>query len=199
MANLDSMLERILADGAAHAAAVAEEADADIARQDEAFQGETDAQLREIAAGYEREAAKILALAQSGAATLRKKHLLETRSHALTDSVSQAERAMKALPDEQYFQLVLTLIDRYAGTEPGTVYLADCRALPDRAAFAGQIAALPGHKLTLAEGTVPLDSGALVSYGKIEENLSFGAVLAEKEEAIRDRLNELFFADAVKD
>ena len=199
MTNLDKILDRIKTDGEDRAIALDRETDEELARlkaqADEAVAQEA-AALEEQAA---RDAKKIVTLANSSAVALRKKRALEAKSRALDEAVAQAAAALAALPEEDYVALILTLVERYTDEEPGRVLLAAGRPVKDAAGFAKKLAALPGKKLTLAEETASIATGVLVSYGKIEVDLSFDAVIAEKKDEIRDRLAQLIFRDAAKE
>ena len=199
MTNLDKILDRIRTDGDERAARILSETDEEIARLAAESEKETAANVAAVDEAARRDAQKIVTLARSAAAAQRKKRVLEAKSRALDEAVEQAERSLAALPEEEYVGLVLTLIDRGTDDTPGTVYLAEGRPVADRAGFAYALARLPGKNLSLADETAPLATGVLVSYGRIQADLSFGAVLADKKDAVRDRLNDLIFRDAAKE
>ena len=199
MTNLEKILDRIRADAEARAADLLRKSDEEIAR----LQSESEAEIASEAAGVDdaarRDAQKIVTLATSAAVALRKKRVLEAKSRALDEALEQAESSLAALPEADYAALVLTLIEKNTDNTPGVVYLANGRPVADRTAFAAGLSALPGKSLTLAEETAPLADGALVSYGKIQVDLSFAALISDRKDAIRDRLNDLIFRDAAKE
>lgn len=199
MTNLDKILDRIKTDGEDRAIALDRETDEELAR----LKAQADENVAEEVAALEEQAArdakKIVTLANSSAIALRKKRALEAKSRALDEAVAQAAAALAALPEEDYVSLILALVERYTDATPGRVLLAAGRPVKDTAGFGKKLAALPGKNLTLAQETAEIATGVLVSYGKIEVDLSFDALIAEKKDDVRDRLAQLIFRDAAKE
>ena len=199
MTNLDKILDRIRQDAQDKALALDRDADEEIARLKESAEEETASEVRAVLEGAEKDAEKIVTLAKSAAVALRKKKALEAKSRALDEAIAEALKALAALPEKDYAALVLTLVEKNTDEQAGEVFLAAGRPVADREAFAAKLAALPGKKLTLSDKTVPLATGALVSYGKIVLDLSFEAVVLDKKDDVRDRLADLIFRDAAKE
>ena len=198
MTNLDRILDRIRADGEERALTVDRETDEEILRLKTQADEECAGEVAAVAEAARRDGAKTVTLAKSAALALRKKKALQAKSQALDEAVEAALRRLAELPEEDYVDLILTLIEKNTDGTPGEVLLAQGRPAADKKTFAARLAALPGKALTLSEETAPLATGVLVSYGKIRVDLSFDAVIADKRDAIRDRLADMIFRDAAK-
>ncbi|MBP5289714.1 MAG: hypothetical protein J6Z79_07590 [Clostridia bacterium] len=199
MTNLDKILERIRLDGEERAIALDRETDEALLRLKTEADEQTARDAAAIRENAEKDARKIVTLANSAAVALRKKKALEVKSRALSDAVDEALAALARLSEDDYAELVLSLIERNTDGTPGEVLLASGRPVLDRGAFAQRLAALPGRNLTLSKKSADIPTGALVSYGRIQVDLSFEAVAAERRDAIRDRLADMIFRDAAKE
>ena len=199
MTNLDKILERIRQDGEDRAIALDRETDEEILRLKELSDEETAREAAALEESAKKDADKIVTLAKSGALALRKKRTLSAKSRALTDAVNEALEKLARLPEDEYADLILSLIEQNTDGEKGEVLLASGRPVADRDSFAKRIESLPGKNLTLSDKLADLATGALVSYGKIQVDLSFAALAADRKDAIRDRLADMIFRDAAKE
>lgn len=153
-------------------------------------------QADEIAAKGEKDAADTLARAQSAADLYKRKAELSAKQRLIRETIEAARRQLREMEANAYFSLLQDLAVAHALPQAGQIYLSpeDRKRVP--ALFEeGLNAALsePDAKLTLAEGTRPIDGGVVLVYGGIEENCSFEALFDAKMDTLGDLAQSLLF------
>lgn len=127
---------------------------------------------------------------QSAAALQKRKLLLEAKQQIIKEILADALDTMLHLNQEEYFGFLLRMVRRYALKEPGTIYLSrlDLERMPE--SFRRE---LEEKNIMISEEPATLTGGFLLSYGDIEENCSFDALLAENRDALQDQLVKVLF------
>lgn len=136
--------------------------------------------------------------------------VLSARQAVLKDALRAAHERLLSLPSEEYFQLLLRLLDKKAYAEQGELFLNESDLARCPQSFregCERVAASHGGKLTISAEPASIDGGFILRYagtqspsekagkiyGVIEENCSFSALFAEKEEALLDAARPCFW------
>ena len=112
--------------------------------------------------------------------------------------LDKAYAAMVALPDEEYFQVIVKCLEKSVQPKSGEICFSGKdrkRLTPQTEKQIEQIAAAHGGSLTVSNGNCDIDGGFILIYGGIEENCSFRAMLDANREHLADKVNELLFVD----
>lgn len=135
---------------------------------------------------------QLLLRGQSAASLQERKMLLEAKQQMIQEVFENVVDTMLQLPQEEYFKLLLRMVDRYALQEKGCIHLSqqDLDRMPD--SFTRE---LDVRQITIAEKPAQLSGGFILSYGEIEENCSFDALLAENREKLQDQIVQLIFQE----
>ena len=106
--------------------------------------------------------------------------------------------AMVALPDEEYFRVIVRCLEKSVQPKSGEICFSGKdrkRLTPQTEKQIEQIAAAHGGSLKVFDGNCDIDGGFVLIYGGIEENCSFRAMLDANREHLADKVNELLFVD----
>ena len=121
MAGLDKILSEISAEANADAEAILSEA----RKEAEAIRAEAEQEAAESAERFSREAAKRAddrkSRAVSAAALKKRQLLLAEKQHLIGEVLDKAKKAFLALPDDQYFDAVIRLVEKNALAQPGQI------------------------------------------------------------------------------
>ena len=163
---------------------------------------EADCQVREIArqaqdAGRE-EALKIEEKADAQCKDIlervvKRKALLQAKQQIISDIIRQAKAVLLNLPEDEYFTLLLKMVDKYAQKDSGQVAFCqkDFARMPQF--FRDELQGRTNGKLTLARQAVRIDGGFILIYGEIEVNCSFEALFSSAYEQLQDEVHRLLF------
>ena len=191
MTGLEKIVQQIQ-DDAQQAAQAALARARDEARQImEQARGETDAQVAAIEAQSAAAVAAAHESAKSAAALARRRAVLEAKQEIISSAIAEAQKAACALPEQEYFALILKMIGKYSLPLDGEILFnpADKKRLPD--SFAD---ALAKGTLRISDETRGIDGGFVLVYGGIEENCSFAALIDAARETLQDQVQALLFA-----
>ena len=186
---------------------IAEQAEAESGKLLEAARQEAEA----ITAAAEKEAAQITKAGEEKAEAFRKdaetrleasltmqkrRAALKVRGELVGEVLKDAYESLKALPEEEYFALLLRQLENQVQPAEGSLQLnaKDLRRLPaDFAGKAAQIAKARGGSLTLSKEAAKIDGGFLLNYGGIVENGSFEAIFAARSDEFKDAVCAVLF------
>lgn len=158
-------------------------------------EGEQQANL--IAQKSSNEVKAIISRAESAAALYERKALLEAKQQIIGETISKARATLSELSDEEYTEIILKLLQRYAHNSTGQILFseADRKRLP--ADFESKINSVlsdkPGAALCLSDRTAKINGGFLLVYGDIEENCSFDALFEAAKEDLQDKVSSFLF------
>lgn len=158
-------------------------------------EGEQQANL--IAQKSSNEVKAIISRAESAAALYERKALLEAKQQIIGETISKARATLSELSDEEYTEIILKLLQRYAHNSTGQILFseADRKRLP--ADFESKINSVlsdkPGAALSLSDRTAKINGGFLLVYGDIEENCSFDALFEAAKEDLQDKVSSFLF------
>jgi len=197
MSGLDKIVEQILSEARETAQKIIAEANTEAAQIAEAARAAGEKELARLMDEASRNAESVQKLADSAAEMNAKRALLAAKQQMIGSVIEEAEAALAALPDDEYFAMLLRLAKKNALPQEGKMFLSqkDFDRLPagfeDR--LNGELAA-QGAVLHISKHTRPLDGGFLLVYGGIEENCSLSALFDAQREVLQDQVHKILFA-----
>lgn len=185
MTGNDKIIERILA--ASENAAAAKSAEAEKTAEKQLAEEKAVLAEKAAAAAVLREQAgeRQLSAARSAAELAVRNAQLECRRAEIDRTLADTLAHLRALPTEEYFALLSTLIRTHRDEEGGELLLsaADLQRVPN--GFAASLG------VTLSKTPAAIDGGCILRFGDIEENLTFEALLNDR----RDRLEDTIYQE----
>lgn len=135
-----------------------------------------------------------LAASQSAAALSRRRAILETKQQLISDVISEAQKSVYALPDSEYFALILKMVGKFSLPQDGEIIFSptDLKRLPF--AFALKVKSAAKGSLSVSKETRELDGGFVLVYGGIEENCSIEALFYAAREELQDKAQQILFS-----
>lgn len=195
-------IEKIAAEIEESGRAMAAEALASARREAEEYSAAQAArgEAERLAAGQETDArcASIAERAASGAALRKRRAVLAEKQRLLSETLEAARQAALALPDGEYFALLLRMAKRYALPKKGEIAFSarDLARLPqDFAAKLGAAAKEAGGSLAIRMEPCAIDGGFVLIYGGMEENCSFSALFDANREDFLDAAKAVLFEE----
>ena len=119
-----------------------------------------------------------------------KRIILQAKQDRIEAVFEKALACLDALSDEEYMDVIVRMLRRYASGQDGLVFFnsRDLARLSD----AAKDAALEKH-LQIREEPADIRGGFILSYGDIEENCSFDVLMSESREELQDKIGLLLF------
>lgn len=145
----------------------------------------------------EREAAAMKERASSAADLQRRREALSAKQQVIAEIIEKAKQSLYALPDGEYFGVILKMAVKYAPSRDGEILFspADLKRLPkDFGKTLNDALKEKGASLAVSESTRDIDGGFVLSYGGIEENCSFSALFDAHHDELQDKVHELVFS-----
>lgn len=190
MSGLDQIIERICVESESECSQILAAAQAEC----EAIQAEHEKQAAAMANDIKTAAndtlVKIRDSAKGQIAADQKKELLNAKQALVSELTAQALERVQNMPVEQYFDVLTKLLSRYRQNKSGEILL--CKKDLENLTPAFQEALCEFQLKTVEEDEIH-GGGFILRYGDIEENCSFPALFAEKEEAVRDKAYQILF------
>ena len=128
---------------------------------------------------------------------------MQQRSAALTakqaiidEVIARAKEQLKNAGTSDYFDVIYKLLKKNVQKADGKICFSqnDLKRLPaDFAEKAAAIAQAKGGKLTVSDKAADIADGFVLQYGGIDENCTFDALFAEKQELLRDKIREMLW------
>ena len=130
---------------------------------------------------------------ESSAALEERKVALYTKQSIINDMLNTGMKTAKDLPDDEYFALILKMIEKNSQPQDGVIFFGkkDLARLPLN--YIDKINSVSKGKLTLSDNAAAIDAGFILSYGGIEENCSFDAIFMSDKDNLSDRAGRLLF------
>lgn len=197
MTGLDKIIEDITSESNAAVSAMLEKAHAQAEEIRSKAKKDAAEQCAAIAKRAEEEAAMIRERAKSAAALQTRKAVLGAKQQLIADIIEKAQQSLYALPDDEYFSLILKMVVKYAPSRAGEILFspADLKRLPkDFEKSLNDAVKEKGASLKVSGQTRNIDGGFVLSYGGIEENCSFSALFDARRDELQDKVNQLVFA-----
>lgn len=195
MAGLDKIIERIQKNSEINCDSILNDAQKQAEELRAASEAKSKADVEKIAAETDRKSKEIIDSAHSGSELEEKKEILSAKVEIIDSVIDQVAQTLKDLPDDKYFDAIYKLAGKYARPEDGVMYLSqkDLDRLP--ADFEKTLnSKLEQGSIKVSKDPRDLDGGFVLSYGGIEINCSFAALIKESEDDIKDELSRILFA-----
>ncbi len=196
MAGVDNIINEILQEANKQADGILEEARKKAAEIEDAAKKESAEALSRASQKTEADAEEYVRRSDSASQMLKKKALLAAKQEIITDVIKKAYQKLANQPDDAYFEMIRTLIERSAHEGSGKILFSakDLKRLPKNfEKEANEIAAKKGGSLTLSENAANIKNGFILSYGGIEENCTLDALFEEKSEQLRDCVHQVLW------
>lgn len=194
MTGLDKIIDQIKAESDKAVTVKISEAN----QRAEAIIQEAKAQINEECADIEslgrQKAEDTLSRATSAAALYKKKTLLAEKQRIISETFDKAEERLNNLGDAEYFEFVKKIAVKNALPKDGILLLSakDMQRLP--AGFEAALnSMLNGGSLKVSTQPADIGYGFVLSYGGIEENCTFRALIDSERETLADKVQELLF------
>lgn len=191
MSGLDKILEHINLDATNTAKELLEGAKAEALKIKETLEAEakhTEQTINEQSKTAVETAKKRI---ESAADQKEKRMILEAKQAEIEKVLSASVEKMEGLDDKSYFATITKMISKYAheGKE-GTIAFGkkDLDRLPSDI-----VDQLKNTGLTVADEAANIKSGFVLSYGDIEENCSFEALIDASKEILQDKIGQVLF------
>lgn len=202
MTGLEKIVKKIEDEANASAAARIEVAQTEAQTIYDTTMLKAKAQSEEILAQGRAQAADILAGASSAAALAKRKALLSEKQSIINSVISDAQNALLALPEKEYFELIERLFEKHLLAQQGEIFFsaADLKRLPTGFGLKlGVIAMAKGGSLKVSKEPRAINGGFILVYpdaeagGDIEINCSFEALFYAAHEQLQDKISALLF------
>ena len=193
MTGKDKIIDHIRTDGENAVKLIKEQADAEV--KEIALQGEKEAEQlsAQIIAAAEADCAKLRKNAESARASATKKALLNCRRQQIDATLQMAVDKLCNLPDDEYFEKILSLAKGYANLGGEIIFSAkDLDRLP--ADMQSKLAEM-GVDSVISKQTMDIKGGFIIKNGDIEYSADFASIAEEKREQLEDMINRNLFAE----
>ena len=135
-----------------------------------------------------------LSRALSAAALYKKKTLLGEKQRIISETFDKAEERLNNLGDAEYFEFIKKIAVKNALPKEGVLLLSDkdIKRLP--VGFEAKLnSMLKDGSLKVSGEPANIGYGFVLSYGGIEENCTFRALIDSERETLADKVQELLF------
>lgn len=196
MDGLKEILSKIDSDNAAEIKEYVSAQNAETQKMTDEIINSARSEAEKILADAAKKTAQLSENSKSSCALYEKNRLLTEKLNIINNAVDTAAHSLKNMDSDEYFKAVETLVIKYSHHDGEGELLMNER---DRAAVPDGFMESLNKKLkeknasvSLADESAKIDSGVIIRYGGIEENCTFGALIGEKRDEIRDILFKEF-------
>lgn len=144
----------------------------------------------------ESEAKLTLDMMKSAAQMEAKQEVLRTKQEIISDIIDKAYDRISNLPDAEYFDVLLKIIEKYSQPAKGVICFnkKDLGRVPaDFEEKADKVAKNKNGSLEISKEAVDIENGMILDYGDIEENCTFKALFHNRKDILQDEINTLLF------
>ena len=152
-----------------------------------------DDQAGAIIADAENQAEYSVRIARSQKDMQNRQASLSAKVSQINGVIDTALDRLNKLPADEFFKIMKRLISAQATDETGVVAMlpADADAAPE--GFLDEVNAVTGGRLSLIADPAIGGRGAVLRYGDIDINLTFGAIIASDTDEIKQRVQAVLF------
>jgi V/A-type H+-transporting ATPase subunit E len=197
MTGLEKILKHIEEDAAATAGSVIREAKDKAEELVASAKEEAQKKCIDIALQSKINVEASLSRAESAALLQEKKLILNTKQQIISDFIASAKESLIKLSDEEYFKVIIKMVQKYALAKPGQILFSDADKgrMPKQfeETLSAALSEKKGAALMVSEETRDLGGGFVLIYGDVEENCSFDALFFAAAESLQDKVCELLF------
>ena len=193
MSGIDKIIEQIELD----TKDICDKVIAEAQKKADAIIAEAQVKAQSIAAdGKDKTAARVADIKKRGesAADLEEKRvMLYTKQSIIQTMLNEGLSAVKQLPDDEYFDLIAKMVEKYSMPENGEILFGEKDRGRMPADLPEKLSGIAKGSLKLSDECAPIDAGFILRYGGIEQNCSFDAIFAGEAESLSDRAGKLLF------
>lgn len=189
MAGVENITKEILRDAEESSASIIKEAE----DKKKTLIAEAESEIKEASEKAQQSTAaekkNLINRAKSEAETNEKRAVLEARNEIINDIIDKAYEKLLNEPDDEYFSMIYTLLEKNVHAEKGSIQLnaKDRKRLPsDFSSKISDIASKKNGEIKLSDEDCDIDGGFILSYGGIDENCSLKALFSEKRTDLSD-------------
>ncbi|MCR5527037.1 MAG: V-type ATP synthase subunit E [Lachnospiraceae bacterium] len=198
MAGLDKIISQIKAESDAAAEAVKAEAQKNADSMIAKAKKEAEDEAEKIRANGEISVKNAVSRAHSQADLHKRQAILAEKQKLISTMFDKADSYIKKMPEDAYFKLLSDMVKRYAVEgKTGELLLSkkDHSRIPSGFPQEVKLAAdSKNGKLTISDKFANIDGGFILSYGGVEENCSFDALINDARDSLQDDIQKLLFA-----
>lgn len=196
MAGLNKIIERISQDSVAKCDSIIFDANNEAAKIKNAAIVESDSEKQKVVEAAEVQAKIITEMAESSAQLATRKKLLATRVEIINNAINTAYEKMKAMPDNDYFAALYSLVKKYAQDSEGTMLLSQKDLGRKPKDFDKKIneGLLKTAKLIVSDEPANIGEGFVLVYGDVEINCTFDALIEDSRDDLKDKIYNIVFA-----
>ncbi len=191
MTSGEKILAGILGEAKKDAEAVIKEAEEKAALYAAEAERKAQAKKAAVIADAEKKAEVIRAAGVSSAELIKRDRALGIRMQAISDILSETERRIAAMKDEDYFEFIADLVKKSATQKQGEILLSESDLKRNTDILKEK---LSGCSLTLSDTPAEITSGFVLKYGDIMINGDIKAIIHEKRDILVDSINRTLFA-----
>ena len=125
-----------------------------------------------------------------------KRKILGFKVGVIDDAIGKTVEKLRSLPEKDYFELLLRLVQRHLQADKGTISLCsrDLERMPsDFESRLDEHARKAGGSICVSKEPADIEDGFILSYGLISENCSFSAILEAEKDGVRDTAARVLF------
>ena len=199
MAGVKDLTAMILQDAREKADAILAEANEKAREVEDAATEKAKKASKEAAVKAKKDADDYAARVRSQIGMQQRQRTLKVKQDIIEKVIDQATEALKNQDDASYFDLISTLIAKNAHKENGEILFSAkdlARLTPETEAKIQESAGKAGGSLVISKEAAPIEDGFVLKYGGIEENCTFKALLSEKQELLRDTIQQVLWPKA---
>lgn len=196
MNGLEKITQRIDADAKAQADDIVAKAKVQAAEIVADYQARADALLAEEKAKAEALAAQTAQRAEAAGALEGRKWVLNAKQQLLEDTFDLALAKLRALPKEEYTQLLTDLLCLAAKGGEEVIFNTADRAQVGKAAVTAANQRLKDGRLTLSEETRDMAGGFVLQAGPVELNCALETLVEQEKESMSTSVASHLFPKA---
>ena len=154
-------------------------------------------ECRSIEERGKRGAEDTVSRAESAAALLKRKTILSEKQDIIAGVFEEAEQKLISLPDDQYVDTIMKIAVKNALPEEGTIIFSDADKKRLPTSFEKDLnSRLKAGKLILSSDKIDTVGGFVLSYGGVEQNCTFRALIDAGREKLTDKVSKVLFDKA---
>lgn len=145
----------------------------------------------------DREIKKIEDLSKLSIEQKKRRTILEEKQEIICKVIEEAYKELLEMDNKEYLNLVLNMIEKFAVSKSGEIYFNERDLAIIDEAFEKEIeekAKAKGGSLKLVREPKEIDKGFILTYGGIEENCTFKALIESKREELQDLIQRILFS-----
>lgn len=190
---LDRIIERIREDAELRAGEAVAQAEADAEKTLAAAAETVEQEAAEKLEAAKKQAADADRRAESAAEFARRKAVLAAKQDAIRSVLEEARKRIAAMPDAEYFEVLLHLLQKNAAPGKAELRLSAKDLARKPADFDRKAAEIPGAEITVSGAPAQIEDGFLLVYDGIDINCTFDALFAAQADELSDIAGRVLF------